>query len=64
MRGASDLTGLVLVAVCDTWEERLNETRKMFAAEHGADGIVDADAKIAKALSATDDKIVKMIIWD
>lgn len=31
MHGASDLTGLELVAICDTWEERLLKTQKEFA---------------------------------
>ena len=30
MHGASDLTGLELVAICDTWEERLLKTQKEF----------------------------------
>lgn len=31
MYGANDLTGLELVAICDTWEERLHKTKKEFA---------------------------------
>ncbi len=30
MHGASDLTGLELVAICDTWKERLLKTQKKF----------------------------------
>jgi predicted dehydrogenase len=31
MHGASDLTGLELVAICDTWEEKLIKTQKEFS---------------------------------
>ena len=31
MRGANDLTGLELVAICDNWQEKLESTRKNFA---------------------------------
>lgn len=33
MYGATDLTGLELVAICDTWEEKLKQTQKEFASQ-------------------------------
>ncbi|MDD5727574.1 MAG: Gfo/Idh/MocA family oxidoreductase [Victivallales bacterium] len=42
MQGANDLTGLELVAICDSWEERLLKTQKEFT-DQGKDIAVYTD---------------------
>jgi len=37
MDGASNLSGLELVAICDTWEERLLKAQKQYAEKGGED---------------------------